>query len=130
MTKRDSLVPFLAGVGVGAAAAVLLAPDAGRKTRGRIAEYATRTVDAAKKGGQDIGDAAGEVLNKTNVILSDQRKKGNEIAANLGDKAKDTIDHTAGALKHAVNKVVAGSNDAAHTFGKTMEEGGKRLQNA
>jgi len=45
-------------------------------------------------------------------------------------EAKQTIDKAADAAKKAADKVAGKSKDVAHSAGKKMEKGGKRLQNA
>jgi hypothetical protein len=50
--------------------------------------------------------------------------------SDIKDKAKQKIDHAADGAKKVVEKVVDKSKDAAHSTGKKMEEGGKRLQDA
>lgn len=48
----------------------------------------------------------------------------------LKDKTKKKIDDAAEAAKKATGKIVDKSKDVAHSVGKKMEEGGKRLQGA
>ena len=48
MNTGNSLLCFIAGAVAGAVAAVLLAPDSGAKTRGRIKEDASDAVGMAK----------------------------------------------------------------------------------
>jgi hypothetical protein len=50
--------------------------------------------------------------------------------SDLKDKAKEKIDDAADATKKASDKVIDKSKDVAHSAGKKMEEGGKRLQDA
>lgn len=50
--------------------------------------------------------------------------------SNLKDKTKKKIDDAADAAKKAADQVIDKSKDAAHSAGKKMEEGGKRLQDA
>ena len=50
--------------------------------------------------------------------------------SDLKDKAKKKIDDGANAAKEATDQVVDKAKDVAHTAGKKMEEGGKRLQDA
>ena len=50
--------------------------------------------------------------------------------SDIEDKAKQKIDDAADAAKKAADKVVGKSKDIAHSAGKKMEEGGKRLQDA
>jgi Gas vesicle protein len=47
--KQCSVIAFLAGAVIGAAAAILLAPDSGRNTRRRIREMAQDEYDYLKK---------------------------------------------------------------------------------
>ena len=48
----------------------------------------------------------------------------------LKDKAKEKVHDAADATKKIADQVVDKSKDAAHSAGKKMEEGGKRLQDA
>jgi hypothetical protein len=48
--------------------------------------------------------------------------------SDLKDKTKEKIDDAADAAKKVAGKVVDKSKDVAHTTGKKLEEGGKRLQ--
>ena len=50
--------------------------------------------------------------------------------SNLKDKAKEKIDDAADAAKKATDQVVDKAKDVAHSAGKKMEEGEKRLQDA
>jgi hypothetical protein len=50
--------------------------------------------------------------------------------SDMKDKAKQKIDDAADGAKKAADKVVDKSKDVAHSAGKKMEEGGKRLQDA
>lgn len=50
--------------------------------------------------------------------------------SDLKDKAKDTIDDVADGAKKTADKVVDKSKDVAHSAGKKVEEGGKKLQDA
>jgi hypothetical protein len=50
--------------------------------------------------------------------------------SDMKDKAKQKIDDVADGAKRAADKVVDKSKDVAHSAGKKIEEGGKRLQDA
>jgi len=50
--------------------------------------------------------------------------------SDMKDKAKDTIDDVADGAKKTADKVVDKSKDVAHSAGKKVEEGGKKLQDA
>jgi hypothetical protein len=50
--------------------------------------------------------------------------------SNLKEKVKEKIDGASDALKKTSDTAVDKSKDLAHSTGKTMEKGGKRLQDA
>ena len=50
--------------------------------------------------------------------------------SDMKDKAKQKINDAADVAKNAAAKVVDKSKEVAHSAGKKMEEGGKRLKNA
>jgi hypothetical protein len=50
--------------------------------------------------------------------------------SDLKDKVKNKIDDAADATKKTTETVVDKSKDTAHSAGKRVEEGGKRLQDA
>jgi len=49
-------------------------------------------------------------------------------AADLRDKAQDTIDTAASSAKRMTGRAIDRSRDAAHSAGSTMVKQGKRLQ--
>jgi hypothetical protein len=56
--------------------------------------------------------------------------KGGSSLSNLKDKVKDKIDDAADSAKKTASKVIDKSKELADKAGKTMEKGGKRLQDA
>lgn len=50
--------------------------------------------------------------------------------SDLKDKAKDKIDDAADATKRGAGKVVDKAKDLAHSAGKKLEEGGKKLKDS
>jgi hypothetical protein len=50
--------------------------------------------------------------------------------SDLKEKTKQKTEEAAQAVKEVTAKIVEKSKDVAHTVGKKMEEGGKRLQDA
>ena len=107
MMKSDYVGPFLAGVGLGAAAAILLAPASGERTRQRIADMANRTSDALKEQADYLSNAAGDVLDKGRQMLRKGEDTGRQAAGNFENKAKIAV----------------------HAAGKSMEQHGQHLQN-
>jgi gas vesicle protein len=129
MRKSEYLAPFLAGLGLGVAASVLLAPEAGSKTRGRIRDIASRAGDAVKAGAEHLG-AAEEIVEKCNLTWREEHNERSKTLSDMKDKAKEKIDDAADAAKNAAGRVIDKSTDVAHSAGEKMEEGGKRLQDA
>jgi len=130
LRKNNPVIPFLAGLGVGVAATVLLVPEAGRKTRNRIGDIAGRAADALKARAQNVRDRTEDLFQEGKSTWKEQEIKRRETMSDLKDKAKDKIDDAADATKKAAGKVVDTSKDIAHSAGKKLEEGGKRLQDA
>jgi hypothetical protein len=64
------------------------------------------------------------------VPNAERTKKRSLKMSDFKDKAKQKIDEAAEATKKAADKVVNRSKDVVHNVGKTIEKGGKRLQNA
>jgi gas vesicle protein len=129
LRKIDYITPFLAGVGIGVAVSVLLAPEAGGKTRSRIRDITSRAGDVLKERAENLGDVAGDILAESKLTWRDQKERI-QTMSDLKDKAKEKIDYAADAAKKATDQVVDKAKDVAHSAGKKMEEGGKRLQDA
>ena len=106
MQKSYCFVSLLAGLGVGMAAALLLAPD---KTRRRIRDKANR--------------ASGLFKERAETLFQNGHQEMSRTMTGLRDKAKEKIDD-------AADQIVVKSRDVAHNMGKKMQVAGKRLQNA
>jgi gas vesicle protein len=123
---KDKAVIFLAGLGVGAAAAVLLAPTAGDELRDRIRDGATRTRDRLKPAA--IRDSVGNAIKRGQQALSE--KFSSDKTEELKSDMRDGIDDAAEATKKLSDRAIDKSTDLAHRAGKSMERTGKRLQEA
>ncbi len=110
LDKNDSTMLFLAGLGIGATAALLLAPGSGIKNRSRLRDIANRAGAAVKDRASDIGDS--------------------KAVKDLKDQASENLDAAAGVAKATAMEIVDKSRDVAHRAGKTLEMGGRRLQDA
>jgi len=78
---------FVAGVGIGAAVALLFAPQSGEETRKRIVEKAQEGKDfVASKGreirreAEDLVDQGKELVNKQKARLADVLESGKQVA--------------------------------------------------
>lgn len=110
LDKNDSVILFLAGLGIGAAATLLLTPDSGAKNRKGLRKIANRAGIALKKSADDIG--------------------ASNAVKDLNDQAKETLDAAASVAKATATEIADKSTDVAHRVGKTLEAGGRRLQDA
>jgi gas vesicle protein len=128
--SNPSFIPFVAGLGVGVVATILLVPEAGRKTRNRIGDIAGRAADAMKARARNLRDRTEDFLQEGKSTWKEQEIQRRETMSDLRDKAKEKIDNATDAAKKAAGKVVDTSKDLAHSAGKKLEEGGKRLEDA
>jgi gas vesicle protein len=123
MGKATCLMSLLTGFGVGMAASILFAPEAGHKMRRRIRVNARRARGLFKERAEMFTNAAGEVLENGHQEIS-------RTMSGFADKAKEKIDDAGDVTKKAADQVIDKSRDVTHTIGKKLEETGKRLQNA
>jgi len=104
LRKFEHIASFWAGLGIGLAASVLVAPEAGGKTRNRIRDIASRAGDVLRKRAQDLGEEARDVLEANK--LTPREEERSEPMSDLKDKAKKKIDDSADAAKKATCQVV------------------------
>jgi gas vesicle protein len=119
MRNLDNMTTFLAGLGIGVAASMLLAPQSGPQTQKRIREFAGRAGDSLN----DLGTAA-------RTAVKGKQDEASQAFNDLNNKAKRKIDETADAATTATGQIIDRSKDFAHTAGKKMETGGRMLQDA
>jgi len=62
--RNNSMGPFLLGLGVGAAVALLLAPRSGEEIRRTLHESTDKSREALQQQGQQLGERAREVIDK------------------------------------------------------------------
>jgi gas vesicle protein len=130
LRRIDHFTSLMAGFGVGLAASILLAPEAGGKTRSRIGDMAKRVGGVGKDRAEILGVDAGSALKELQLTLSDPRNEGRQTMSDLKDKAEQKLEDAADATKTAADKLVHKSKEVAHSAGEKMEEGADRLQKA
>jgi len=123
MGKATCLTSLLTGFGVGMAATIMFAPEAGHKIRRRIRVNARRASGLFKERAEMVSNAAGEVLQNSHQEIR-------RTMSGFADKAKEKIDDAADVTRKAADQVIDKSRDVTHTVGKKLEETGKRLQDA
>jgi len=126
--RDDRLIWFLAGLGLGAAGAVLAAPSSGRETRARLRSGAEAAGGYVKQRADALSESGAELVAQGTQAWNDTVSKGKDAVTGLKEKLKGSIDDGSVAAKLAADKVVEKSKDFAHEAGRSMERGGKRLQ--
>jgi gas vesicle protein len=90
----SALAGLLIGAAAGAAAALLLAPQSGKATREQIKEKSIELRDRTTEIAQDAVD---QVRSGTSKLISDGRKKGDEMKAGGQEILADQLGHIASA---------------------------------
>jgi methyl-accepting chemotaxis protein len=123
MAKLDGVTIFVAGIGIGVAATLLLKD---RELRNRVG-------NALSNGSRTVTDRLSDALSDAEGTL----RKGEKLMSDVKTKVKNQIDDTAAGAKKVVDKVADKSKEAAHQAkeaahqaGEHLERGGKRLQDA
>ncbi len=83
---------FLAGLALGAAGAILLAPRSGTETREAISDAALRGRDFANRKGREVAEFGREVMGQGRHLADEAKDvvdKGKKILADLSAKEDD-----------------------------------------
>lgn len=113
--RTDSSMPIvalLAGLAVGAVVGILLAPDSGENTRGRISDKA--------------GDLAETVKHKIQTAKSKLRSEADE-ASNLKDEVTDKVK---GKVKDVADRVKDAAEDAKSSVKRAADDANDAIQNS
>jgi gas vesicle protein len=122
--KDNTITIFLTGLGIGAAAALILAPHSGAELRGRIRRRADEALDYAKDRANAVADQVHTAVAGGKRNLGDQAAELESAVSHLGDKAKDTVDHAARVAKKATDRILAKSKDLTDQAITAMENEG------
>jgi gas vesicle protein len=82
---------FLAGVSVGAAVALLLAPKTGEQTRKLIAKKAEEGKDYVASKGREFREQAEELVEKGKELVTKQRERLAEVLETGKEAARSTL---------------------------------------
>ena len=91
MLKRNALKSFgliLTGIAIGAAWAVLFAPESGARTRKRLGKYARRTAEDLWGQGQEAIETAAD---RGKEYLETGKEKAKEAAQTAAETVKENI---------------------------------------
>ena len=113
MMKTDRMTLFLVGMGIGATAAILMAPASGEETRRKIKKRASDAADLVQDRANALKTSVTEMVTDAKQRMNDTLQKGRAAV----DKGLDTAD-----------AAVAKSRDVTHKVGVQVEQVGKRMQ--
>ena len=83
MTRENGMVCLLVGIGIGAAAGLLLAPHAGVETRKRIRNSTNEAGDYVKERANALAERAENVASEARQAFENVRSKGKEVLKDL-----------------------------------------------
>jgi len=98
MLKRNSVEPFIlvfTGMTIGAALAVLFAPESGAKTRRRLRKYARRTAEDLWEEGRDAMETAAD---RGKEYLEAGKEKAKEAVQTAAETLKENLARRTGIL--------------------------------
>ncbi len=85
MNAKNLIGGLLAGAAVGVAIGMLLAPDSGERTRGKIAKGSRKLTDGVKG---SVENSIESLKNKFNYGIDELARKGKEVLNTANDKMK------------------------------------------
>jgi hypothetical protein len=129
LRKLDYLASFLAGVGIGVAASLLMSPNGGENSPNRSRGTGRHLGDSTKGGPANPGVAPISVLRERNMTDSPKQSAEWKTIRRSKDKAKQQQTEVAAVgAKKTANRIIDKSKAFAHSPGIKMER--KRLRNA
>ena len=124
MNRDNRWTMLLAGIGIGAAAGVLLARCSGAELRGAIQQRAGDATDFLKSQAGSIVDRAGSLAETGHDKMVTQLAKGKELARDLNKNAKEFIGSTATITSKAAGDVLDKSNSLASKAAEALKSHG------
>jgi gas vesicle protein len=85
MDAKNLIGGLLAGAAIGVAIGMLLAPDSGERTRGKIAKGSRKLTDGVKG---SVENSIESLKNKFNYGIDELARKGKDVLNTANDKMK------------------------------------------
>jgi gas vesicle protein len=82
---------FIAGAGIGAAVALLLAPESGVETRRRIVEKSQEGVDYVTSKGRELRKHAGDLIDEGKDLVNKQKARLADVLESGKQAARETF---------------------------------------
>lgn len=108
---RSGLLYLLIGTGIGAAAALLLAPKSGSDMRGDLS-------DLAQRGYDQTADLARRVKEQSSGLYDTVREKAGDILDLAGSSATDARDQVDGAIDKVGDETSSALHQLENKFGR------------
>ena len=105
MDKDNRMGMLLAGIGIGAATAFLVARHASPEFRKTVDKSAGEAKDFLKSQASTFADRVGTAAEAGQEKFATQLAHGKSAARDLGDKVKDAVDNAVGAASKAADDV-------------------------
>jgi gas vesicle protein len=89
----SKVIYLLIGIGVGAAVALLFAPQSGEKTRKQIVDKAQNGKDFMVSKGREIRKQAGDLVDQGKDLVTKQKARLADVLQSGKQAARETITH-------------------------------------
>ncbi len=123
----NSILAFVAGIGVGALVGILFAPKSGEETRDYLIGGARDAVGSVAETGQRITQNARRAVTDTTeqirYAVNDRADQVRQVVNDRADQVRQAVSDRAEQVKHAVN-------ETANQVRQVVDDAADQLQNA
>ena len=100
-SAKDRAGFFLAGAVLGAAVALLLAPESGEKTRRRIRRKGEDAAEYLADAGKDLAERCEDLYEQSTQLVGGASQELTDKYRELSDRSKQLVDEAAAILRRA-----------------------------